>query len=127
MLLSGQQYGDNLITNGDFSSSSGWTTPSDWTITSGEARHTAGIGVLQGTSANVGAWEVEVTFTISNFSGSAGVYVTYGGDTGTTRAANGTFTEVLNTSSGATSINFNPVNASDTFRIDNVIARRKFY
>lgn len=127
MLLSGQQYGDNLITNGDFASSSGWTVPGDWAISGGEADHTAGIGVLQGTSANVGAWDVEVTFTITNFSGSAGVYVTYGGDTGTTRAANGTFTEVLTTAAGSATINFNPVNASDTFTIDTVSARHKFY
>lgn len=127
MLLAGQQYGDNLITNGDFASSSGWTTPADWTITGGEARHSAGIGVLQGASDNVGAWDVEVTFTVANFSGTAGVYVTYGGDTGTTRAANGTYTEVLSTSAGAATINFNPVNATDTFRVSAVSARRKFF
>lgn len=130
LLGSGQQYGDEIVSNGSFGTSADWTVPAGWTISGGKANHVSGIGVLQGdlNEAFYQSGNYEVTYTVSGYSGSGGVYVSLGSFNGTTRSANGTYTEVITLTGGDsfTVVNINPASAA-TFSIDNLTVRRKYY
>lgn len=129
LLAAGLQWSFELVENPTFNTGNNWTEPVDWNITGGKAVHSAGIGVLIGNlRAMDNNWELEVTFTLSDFVGTEGVYFTVAGETGTTRVANGTYVETIpDTSTELAEIHFHPVNATDTFSIDEVHIRRRYY
>lgn len=129
LLAAGLQWSRELVENPTFTTGSGWTEPSDWNITGGKAVHSAGIGVLVGDLVAMdNNWEIEVTFTLSDLVGTGGVYFVVGGETGTTRNANGTYVETFpDTSDDLAQIQFHPVNGTDTFAIDEVHIRRRYY
>lgn len=86
-----------VITTDTFSSSGSWVLGGDWSISGGELRangsNTTGDKATDDISlANGSSYEIE--FTIQNYS-SGGVYVQLGTNTGTTRTANGTYTETI--------------------------------
>lgn len=94
--LAGTIAGDNLITDGGFSSSSGWTLENGWSISGGVASKTAGAsgGVYRTASVTVGK-QYLVKFTISNYSAGTIKPFIGGGNYGSSRSSNGTYIELL--------------------------------
>jgi hypothetical protein len=114
-----------LVQNGDFASATGWTQGAGWSIASDVAGATAATGTLtqSGLAAKIGL-SYEVTYTISNYSAGS-ITVGIGGDTGASRSANGTYTEIL-TATTVGSLVFTP--STFTGDLDDVIVyRRKGY
>jgi hypothetical protein len=110
--------GSELVTNGDFTVGTGWSTGGVWVISGGAASITSSTTSLSQSTlaAVVGTW-YQVTFTISAFT-SGGVRVEFGGVNGVSRTAAGTYTQYIL----ATSTSFlviSPV-ATSTLSIDNV-------
>jgi len=85
-----------LVTNGGFDTDSDWTKETGWTISDGKAKGAAGTQSNLTTVNNpltVGD-TVEITYTISDYvAGSAKAFFG-GGNAGTVRTSNGTFTEI---------------------------------
>ena len=112
--------GSELVTNGDFATDSDWLKGAGWTISGGTAN--AAIPVASGLTAIVGALTIgttyKLTYTISNYS--AGNIVIQAGwqSSGTSRSANGTYTEYL-VCAGDTKVAFLGT-SSFTGSIDNV-------
>jgi hypothetical protein len=113
--------GRNIATNGDFSTLSPWQAGTGWTVANGVA-HNDGTG----SSANlfqspaVGGKAYEVTFTISNYvSGSLQPFA--GTSNGTSRSANGTYTETLISSNSNIGVRTNTTFVGD---VDNFIIRQ---
>jgi hypothetical protein len=96
----GLAVGAELVTNGDFASSSGWTLPGTGTnsITGGQAVLSGASGYLlrTGTSITAGVW-YRVQFTVSGYSGSGTVrpYIQASPVFGSTVTGNGNFTQYL--------------------------------
>jgi hypothetical protein len=121
------KYGTELVRNGTFTSSANWVVPVGWAITGGQAVHSSGIGVMQGDMhAGADNNDVEVTYTLSNFVGTGGVYISLGGVHTTTRKTNGTFTEVISVGTTST-VNINPTLTGDTYKIDNLSIKVKYF
>lgn len=112
----------NMIYNPYFSVDSYWTKGTGWTISGGKASASAapagGAGNLSQANGLQAGRSYEVTFTISNYS--AGTIRPLAGSTGvgTSRSANGTFTETI-VAGGSTSF-FLQVTVNFTGDIDNV-------
>jgi hypothetical protein len=100
------EVGAEIAYNGGFGSSSGWTG-ANWAVSGGKAVHTAGATTaFTQSSANTLIPPVEfgvykVTFTISNRTAGS-CLVDIGGTNGTSRSANGTYTELIRASSAGT-------------------------
>ena len=108
-------FGSELITNGDFSSASGWTADSNAAITGGKLVLTGSSGLSYQTIDLEDGHAYEVSFTVENLtSGTVKPYLN--GTNGTVRSANGTYTEVLIAGSSNTLVGINP---SGTMDIDN--------
>jgi len=92
--------GSELVTNGDFASSSGWTLPGVGTnsITGGQAVLSGASGYLlrTGTSITAGQW-YRVSFTVTGYSGSGTVrpYIQASPVFGSNVTGNGTFVQYL--------------------------------
>ena len=112
--------GSELVVNGDFATDTDWLKGTGWTISGGTAN--AAIPVASGLTAIVGALTIgttyKLTYTISNYS--AGNIVIQAGwqSSGTSRSANGTYTEYL-VCAGDTKVAFLGT-SSFTGSIDNV-------
>ena len=91
--------GPELVTNGDFATDSDWTKGSGWAIADGVATHTIGSGTTIAAVAPPLALGVTylATYTISNYVGSGAFAIRLGGSggQGTSRSANGTYSEVI--------------------------------
>ena len=88
--------GPELVVNGDFSSSAGWTAAAGWAITGGKAVATAaasGSVLSRNITVTTGVL-CKVQYTISDFS-SGSFALKVGGTLGTVRSANGTYVEYI--------------------------------
>ena len=117
------QEGVELVTNGDFATDSDWFKGTGWTISGGTAN--AAIPVASGLTAIVGALTIgttyKLTYTISNYSEGNIVIQAGWQASGTSRSANGTYTEYL-VCAGDTKVAFLGT-SSFTGSIDNVSVR----
>lgn len=108
---------DELVTNGTFTgNSTGWTEGTGWAYGTNNEAGTAATGNLSQSLAAVAAKKYAVTFTITVTGGS--LRFTFGGVTGTTRDATGTFYE-LATATSTASLVIDPV-ADFTGTIDDI-------
>lgn len=85
-------YGPELIVNGDFTSATGWTPPTETSISGGKANFTATTAlrtITRSLTAVVGQ-RYRVTFTIDSISAGA-VRASFGGVTFTNRTLPGTY------------------------------------
>lgn len=104
-VLRGTPTGANLApSNGDFSSSTGWTLQSGWTISGGTANvnsAVAGSTYARATGTSVIGKVYRITFTVTSFT-SGGVYAAAGTATGSVANAVGTYVAYLtaNTTDG---------------------------
>jgi hypothetical protein len=118
---------EELVTNGSFSSDTGWTKGTGWTISSNVAScdgTQSAESLLTQVRTKVIHVEYIYTFTISNYSAGT-IAVRYGTSyTGTSRSANGTYTETLRQ---LFEYNNNALAADSSFvgSIDNFSVRRK--
>jgi hypothetical protein len=91
-----------LVTNGDFTSSAGWTQGSGWSIAANVATASSASSALSRTPSKiVDGQYYYVTFTVSSYS-TGNVTPSIGGTTGTSRSANGTYSEFIKAGSGST-------------------------
>jgi hypothetical protein len=107
-----------LVTNGDFATDSDWSKGNKWTISGGTANKATGsTSNISQVISGISGKRIQVTFTISNQSGSGGVGASANGSDYTQNSANGTYTEYIT----PTSDNFY-IRASYSFvcSIDNV-------
>lgn len=114
--------GAELVTNGTFTgSATGWTLGTNWAYETNDVRATAAAAgqTLSQTIASlaVGSFYY-VSYTISSYS-AGDVRVTLGGTNGTTRNANGTYTELIQVAAGTT-LSFERVTTNFSGDIDDV-------
>ena len=112
-----------LITKCDFAGgATGWTPGTNWSVSGGQAIAavattnqflTQALPLIKGQS-------YVVTFDVANYSAGDVRVSTDGGDNGTARSANGTFTETLTLTAAATLIRFGRSTSDFSGRIDNV-------
>lgn len=97
-----QFYFDNLVTNGTFDSDTDWTKGTGWTIGSGVASKSSGTAssLLQ-ENIVVTNKVYSVQFTISNYSAGNMYVILDGSGSGTSRSANGTYTENVTATGGS--------------------------
>ena len=99
------EHGDtlDLVTNGAFATDTDWTKGDGWTIGSGVAScdgsQAANTDLEQDPSALNEGQAYRVIFTVSNYSAGT-VTPVIGGTAGTSRSANGTYTETIIAGSG---------------------------
>ena len=95
--------GSELVTNGDFSSGTGWTPGTGWTISGGvaSANILTGVNLDQSIVTTINK-SYQVTYSITAFtSGSIRARLTGSANiSGTIRSAVGTYTEILHATSG---------------------------
>lgn len=115
-VLRGTPTGANLVTNGDFASGTGWTTGAGWAIGSGVATATTSSGALTSTLAATASKNYRVTYTITRSAGS--VQVSFGGRTGASRSAAGTYVDYLDSTTNTNALVFTGTTFSGT--VDNV-------
>lgn len=112
----------DTIVNGVFAADTDWSKGAGWTIAAGVATATAASGTTLTQSQSLTAGKVyKFVFTVSGYSAGA-VQARFGGGTavlGTSRTANGTYTEYLTAVTGNTSVGF-ITTGSTTLNIDNV-------
>jgi hypothetical protein len=117
------QEGSEQITNGNFATDSDWTKGTGWSISGGVANcdGTNAALLFQSLSGTTTNDTFKVTYTISNYI-SGSVFVGFGSGlnqpNGTTRNANGTYTEYLTKTSVSTSFGFKSISFIGS--IDNV-------
>ena len=114
------QLGTELVTNGTFSSDTGWTHNSGWTLggTVAAVNVATNTPLYQGLATTIGK-VYRITYTISGYSSGSAIPFIGGTQTGTTRSGNGTYTEdiVSNTASSTCGIT-TPVSTTSVFSID---------
>lgn len=113
----------NQIVNGTFAADTDWTKGAGWTIAAGVATATtvADTVTLSQAQTLAAGTIYKVVFTVSGFSAGGVRPVFTGGTTvtGTTRTANGTYTEYLTAVTGNTTFALEAV-GSTTLNVDNV-------
>jgi hypothetical protein len=100
---------DELVTNGDFASATGWTTGTGWSIGGGVATATAGTASTLSRPISLEAGKTYVAvFTITRTAGSVafGINNIDVGDASTPISHSGTFTRIFTTSATTTPITF---------------------
>ena len=115
-VLRGTPIGANLVTNGDFASGTGWTAGAGWAIGSGVATATTSSGTLTSTLAATASKNYRVTYTVTRSAGS--VQVSFGGRTGASRSAAGTYVDYLDSTTNTNALVFTGTTFSGT--VDNV-------
>lgn len=133
VLVAGQAYeridssywdlGPELVTNGDMSSSTGWTVNTGWAIGSGVATHTPGnTGSLNQNIGATGATYL-VGFDVASVAAGSVMPVVGPAGLGTSRSTVGTFTEIITQAGGDNRIRLTP---SSDFggTVDNFTAKR---
>lgn len=113
--------GTDSITNGTFAVDANWTKGTNVTISAGAAHFTAApSSQMFQTVAPVNGTIYKIRYTISNYSaGAVLVRLTSPNANGTSRTANGTYTEYLTGATGQTAISFVSTGTT-TLDIDNV-------
>ena len=115
-----QFYFDSLVTNGDFATDTDWTKGTGWTIGSGVATKASGTAssLLQ-ENVVVSNKIYKVQFTISSYSAGNMYVILDGSGSGTSRSADGTYTENITAVGGSSRLS---LYASSSFvgSIDNV-------
>lgn len=120
----GNPVGPELVTNGDFSSSTGWTFGLGWSYDGGsnhaDLAFSATLGELQGTMVNT---EADTAYTVSydvlNFV-SQNVRVELAGSNGQYRTANGSYSENLYSAGSVSTVGFSTQFSASELSIDNV-------
>ena len=115
-----EQIGSELVINGDFATDSNWSKGGVWTIENGSANGDATFGNLGQTVSFVGGKFYKVTYEVKNHvNGNVKFQFTGGGTTvnGTTRFANGVYTEYVKAETG--NVNFRFRGTNFTGSIDN--------
>lgn len=111
--------GSELITNGGFGTDSDWTKGTGWTIAAGVASASSATGHLTQNISVTNGKLYEVTFTISGYS-SGTITPILGGTSGTTRNADGTYTESILCGAGGSPTFDLHAATTPTLSIDNV-------
>ena len=120
-----EQLGSELVTNGDFSSATGWTQQTGWTIGSGVLTGNVASATFASTFRGIAftaGQTYSVTFTVTSYT-SGEVRAVLGGTTdvfGVARTSAGTFTQVLTAVAGSNSIAIQAGNAGFVGTIDNI-------
>jgi len=118
-------YGVDLVVNGGFDSNTIWSTGVGVTISSGAANFNTGSSGIE-LSQNIGivaGYKYEVTYTILNYS-SGSIRVNVGGIVyGSTKQANGTYTEYINATTSNGRIYLISYTGGFVGSIDNVVVR----
>ena len=114
--------GPELVTNGDFSSATGWTAGAGWTISGGVANSAGGVGTnltpIVSINAKVGATYLIVYDLVSKSGGNC--IFAFGGINGASHSTPGTYREVITaTSTGV----FTMYSGTFTGSIDNISVR----
>ncbi len=119
--FAGPFYSATLVTNGTFAVDANWTKGAGWAIAAGKATATASNAGLDQTEGLVAGKLYRLTYTVSGFAAGTVKPQFTGGTTvsGTARAANGTYTELIRASSGNNNLRFLATGA--TLSIDDVI------
>jgi hypothetical protein len=123
-----QVLGVERVTNGNFANgSTGWTLGSGWAVSGGAALHTVGtIASIDQAIAFDAGRVFEVTYTLSGYTGSGGYrFRVFGGTTvtGTTRTADGTYTEQFTALAGNVTFVIASTTTTVGGAIDNISVR----
>lgn len=112
----------DLVTNGDFATDTDWIKGAGWTIAAGVATKSGGGATFmyQNYAFTSGA-VYQATYTISNYSAGS-VSIQCGGVSGTSRSANGTYTEQI--TAGASGTYLLLADATFAADIDDVIIQK---
>jgi len=126
-LIDGDWLADDVVVNGGFDTDTVWVKGAGWSISGGTA-NIAG-NTFSNLTQTVGSRQdipVLTTFTISNYvSGTINIFVGDSSGVGTTRSADGTFTEIITTASSGGDLFFQTGGGVGfTGSIDNVSERR---
>lgn len=109
--------GIDLLTNGDFSSSTGWVLGDSWTISGGKASHASGTGTSNLTKVVLTAGKAyKITYTIDSISGGA-IWSYYGAVTPETHTTPGTYSDYIVSMSAVGGLR---CNATTVCVIDNI-------
>lgn len=114
--------GSELVTNGDFSSATGWTAPTGWTISGGVANHGSnGTGNLTRTVSITAGYIYQIKFTILDYT-TGTVSVSIGGYSSGNLSANGSYS-VNFFATSTTTLVVTPSNTA-RFSIDDISVKR---
>lgn len=114
--------GANVVTNGDFSSGTGWTLGGSWVISGGVLTATAvGSGTTASRTGDVvaGKW-YKATVVINSITGGSGVKVSIGSTGSTTITGAGTYCFILRATNTNVSLE---AQGTSTFVIDSITAQ----
>jgi hypothetical protein len=114
--------GANVVTNGDFSSGTGWTLGGSWVISGGVLTATAvGSGTTASRTGDVvaGKW-YKATVVINSITGGSGVKVSIGSTDSTTITGAGTYCFILRATNTNVSLQ---AQGTSTFVIDSITAQ----
>lgn len=122
--ITGYDWGSNLISDGDFATGTPWTFNGNWNYYA-EGEKASHIGAITGTLdystsifVPVVGQTYQVIFTVSDRSAGK-IHFTLGGQNGTYRETNDTFTETI-TATTTAGLKFVPIAGPCTYMIDNV-------
>jgi len=113
---------DNIVVNGNFAADSNWSKGSDVTIASGKLVFDEATSNTDQSLDTTNTTSYEITFTISDYSGSGSLKFQFAGTSavnGTSRTANGVYTEIITTTSNNSRIRFVATDFSG--KVNNVI------
>ena len=114
-------FGSELVVNGDFATDSDWTKGTGWTISGGKANQSG--NPFTNLTQRIGRQNTPIvlTYTISNYSsGSVTIFMGDSSGQGTSRSANGTYSETITTATSSPNVFFQTGASGFTGSIDNV-------